>query len=360
MLKTKSRILTFALIFLLGGCSSQDESLIHHDFETLMGSHLPTWNYRIQTPDDLENMQFFKTIYEKNIPFLHRKSTMFHVPKIIHFIWLGPRPFPRESLENIRSWIAKHPDWIIKFWTDREIPLRHKQIKMANIQDLHFIKLLECYKKSDNYAEKSDILRYEILYQEGGIYADHDVKCFQSFEPLCKAFDFYCGVEMPFAPSFQASILPANSILGVRPGHPILKKAMEWLTEEWDRIELQFPGKDRDSIINRVTHRTLFALELAFKQFANQESNRDIALPAFYFNAPTDDLSIFSRHLYKGTWFENESEFEKLTHQKIKKISKKADQVLLAFGFFSLIHISGMTLLWIKYHQHIRMRRERA
>ncbi|MGR3911712.1 MAG: glycosyltransferase [Candidatus Rhabdochlamydia sp.] len=348
MCKAKKWLWKVALTLLVS-CSSQEEGSLHLDFETLMGHKLPTWNYHIQTPEDFDNLHFFKQIYEKNIPFLKMKSTMFYVPKIIHFIWLGPRPFPRESLDNIRSWIAKHPDWTIKFWTDRDMPLPHKQLQLCKIQDLQFIALLDCYKKSDNYAEKSDLLRYEILYQEGGIYADHDVKCFQTFEPLCKAFDFYCGMEMPSSSSFASSVLPANNILGARPGHPIFKKAMEWLSDEWDRIELEFPGKDRDSIINRVTHRTLFALELAFKQASNQDSNRDIALPTFYFNAPEDHLSIFSRHLYRGTWFENETEFEKLTNKKIKKISKKADKVLLAFAAFSFINITGMTLLWIKY-----------
>ena len=87
---------------------------------------------------------------------------MFRVSKVIHFIWVGPKPFPRDSVENVRSWIAKHPDWTFKFWTDRDRPLPHKQMQLVRIQDHQFIKLYDCYKKSDNYGE-IDVLRYEIF-----------------------------------------------------------------------------------------------------------------------------------------------------------------------------------------------------
>lgn len=315
-----------------------------------MGKQFPAWRY-VQTAEDFENLQFFKAAYEKNIPFLGIKSAMLRTPKIIHFIWIGPKPFPRESIENVRTWIAKHPDWTIKFWTDRDRPLPHKQMQLVRIQDFQFSHLFDCYKKSDNYAEKSDLLRYEILYQQGGVYADHDVKCFQSFEPLCRAFDFYCGMEMPYPTSLSSSVLPTNNLIGSRAGHPILKRSMDWLAQEWDRIDREYPGKDKDAVINRVAHRTFLALGESFKQVCNKGSNRDVALPTFYFNAPEDRLAIFSRHFYKGTWFENESDFEKNVRERLMKISKKTNKILLAFGVFSFINIVGLTLLFLKYQK---------
>ena len=194
-----------SLFLFLCGCQQKEDKISRSDFETLMGCGLPAWRY-VQTAEDFENLQFFKVAYEKNIPFLGIKSAMLRVPKVIHFIWIGPKPFPRESIENVRTWIAKHPGWTIKFWTDRDRPLPHKDMELVRIQDFHFSQLFECYNKSDNYAEKSDLLRYEILYQEGGIYVDHDVKCLQSFEPLSRAFDFYCGMEMPYQTSLSSSV----------------------------------------------------------------------------------------------------------------------------------------------------------
>lgn len=345
----KWMICLLVLPFLLG-CSKKEEPKDKADFETLMGKAFPAWQH-IQTPEDFENLSFFKNVYEKNVSFIHAKSTMWHIPKIIHFIWIGPKPFPRESVENIRTWIAKHPDWTIKFWTDRDRPLPHKQMQMNRVQDLQFIKLYDCYKKSDNYAEKSDLLRYEILYQEGGIYVDHDVKCLKSFESLNRSYDFYCGMELPYPTSLSSSVLPTNNVIGSRQGHKILRRCMDWLSENWDRIDNEYPGKDKDSVINRIAHRTFVVLGETFKQVANQDGNRDIALPTYYFNAPEDGLAIYSRHLYKGTWFENETPFEKLVRERLVKITKKTNRIFLFFGIFSLLNVAGFAILLIKYRQ---------
>ena len=341
------KLFIIALLPLAFGCFKKKAAEEPAEFETLMGKAFPAWQH-VQTPEDFENLKFFKTVYENNIPFLHMKSSMLRIPKVIHFIWIGPKVFPRESVENIRSWIARHPDWTFKFWTDRERPLPHKQMQLSRIQDLQFLKLYDCYKKSDNYAEKSDLLRYEILYQEGGIYVDHDVKCLQSFESLNKAYDFYCGMELPYPTALSSSVLPTNNIIGSRQGHTILKRSMDWLCVNWDRIEREYPGKDKDAVINRVSHRTFLVLGETFKQCANKEGNRDIALPTFYFNAPEDKLALYSRHLYKGTWFENETDFEKLVRERLVKITKKTNRLLVIFGVFTLLNAIGFALLLIK------------
>lgn len=346
--------MSFIIILpMLIGCQKKKESKEKSDFETLMGRDHPQWQY-VQTAEDFENLNFFKSVYENNIRYLEMKSSMMRIPKVLHVIWIGPKPFPRDSVENVRSWIAKHPDWAIKFWTDRERPLPHKQMQLCFIKDLQFIKLFDCYKKSDNWAEKSDLLRLEILYQQGGIYFDHDVKCFKSFEPLNKAFDFYLGMELPYKTSLSSSVLPTNNILGSRPGHEILMRSMDWLVDNWDRIENDYPGKDRDSVINRVSHRTFLVLGEVFKVLANKDGNRDIALPTYYFNAPEDKKAIFARHLYQGTWFENETEFEKIVRERLVKITKKTNKILLFFGVFSFVNILGFALLFMKHRKRLQ------
>jgi hypothetical protein len=107
-------------------------------------------------------------------------------------------------------------------------------------------------------------------------------------------------------------------------------------------------------VINRVTHRTFLVLGESFKLLANKEGNRDIALPTYYFNAKDDKQAIFSRHLYQGTWFENETEFEKLVRERLIKITKKTNKILLFFGVFSLLNIVGFTLLFVKYRKKTR------
>ncbi len=349
----KKIVVLLALLPLLFSCSKKKDEKDKADFETLMGKGTERWQF-VQTPEDFENLAFFKNIYERSLPLIEEKSIAQRIPKTIHFIWIGPKPFPRESIENVRSWVAKHPDWTFKFWTDRDRPVPHPKLQKCFIQDLKFARLFDCYNKSDNYGEKSDVLRYEILFAEGGIYVDHDVKCFKSFQPLNSSLDLFIGMEMPYKTALSSSVLPTNNIVASKAGHPILERCMEWLALKWDQLDRDYPGKDRDAVINRVAHRTFLALGESFKELAGKKGSRDVAFPAFYFNAPRDDLAIYSRHLYGGTWFENENPFEKMVRERLMKITKKTNKILLFFGVITFLNVIGFTLLFLKYRKSLR------
>jgi len=340
------------LISLLGLCAfgckkAQVPEKPKMDFESLMGKDLPDWKY-VHTPEDFQNLEFFKGIYEKNIEKLEEPSAALKIPKVIHFIWVGPKAFPLESIENVRSWIGHHPDWKVKFWTDRDRPLPHPDMQLCMIQNLELIKLEPFYRISDNYGEMSDLLRLEILYKEGGIYVDHDVRCIKSFESFNQAYDLFCGMEVPFPSALSSSLTPTNNTLGAKQGHPLLMRCMEWLEDNWERIDRQYPGKDRDSTINRVSHRTFFVLGEMFKKYGNRWGNVDIAFPAYYFNSPKDEWALYAQHQYKGTWFENETAFEKMAKKRLMYLSKKANKLLLAVGILGGLNVLGFGLFgWL-------------
>ena len=335
------------------GCKKQEMTRpTGTDFESLMGKDLPRWKF-VQTQDDFSNLAFYKNLYDTNIPLLEESNEEYKIPKILHWIWIGPKSFPRESVEYVRSWLGKHPDWTCYFWTDRERVLPHPALKVRMIQDLKWEneRLKEFYLNSPNFGEQSDILRLEILYQEGGIYVDHDVKCLKSFDPLNRAFDLYCGMEMPYKTGLASSVHPTNNTVAARKGHPILKRCMEWLDENWDSIEKAYPGNDRDSVIYRISHRTFIVLSNILKERANQNGMRDIALPTLYFNSPKEDWGIFAQHKYAGLWFEGESKFEKSVRERLMYLSKKANRSLLYIAISTLINIlgfAGLSVLILK------------
>lgn len=323
------------------------------DFETLMGKELPAWKH-VQTPEDFQNLALFKEVYEKNIALLDQPSVDTKIPQVIHFIWMGPRPFPRESIENVRTWHAHHPDWKIKFWTDRTRPLPHPSMELCYIKDFEFTKLAPFFAQSDNYGEKSDILRYEILNQEGGVYVDHDVKCFKSFAPFHTQYDLFCGLEVPYATTLSSSIWPTNNVVGAKAGHPMMGKVIDWLSVHWDQIEKDYPGKDRDSVINRVSHRTFLVLGEIFRANNNLLGNVDIAFPSYYFNAPKEEWALFSQHQYKGTWFENESVFEKKVRKRLMMLSKKANKMLLAVSILAGLMTIGFAIMGFLFTRAVR------
>jgi hypothetical protein len=343
------RILILCLLFSLTACSKKEEKR-GDDFESLMGKGLPAWQH-VQTKEDFENLHFFKAIYETHKAHLLAPSQTMRIPKVIHYIWIGPKAFPRESVELVKGWIAKHPGWRVKFWTDRQRPLPHPEMELHLIKDFAFLKLEKRFNQSDNFGEKSDVLRYEILFHEGGVYVDHDVQSIRPFDSICASYDFFCGLEMPFKTALSSTLLPTNNIVGSRAGHPILKECLDWLDSRWDQIGRDYPGTDRDAVINRVSHRTFLVLGESVKKSGNQGENRDMVFPAFYFNAPKEEWALFSRHLYAGSWFENESGFEKVVRERLMKISKKTNQILLFVGLFSGLNILGFGYLFWLYHK---------
>ena len=341
----------FSLLLCVGCKKKEVVETPKTDFESLMGCHLPAWKH-VQTKEDFENLALFKAIYEQNISLLKEGSVEeTKIPRVIHFIWLGPNAFPRTSIENVRTWMAHNPDWKVKFWTDRKRPLPHPKMELCLLKDFNFHQLEREFHSSDNFGEKSDVLRIEILYQEGGIYADHDVKCVRSFDPLNSAYDLYCGLEVPYPTSLSSSVLPTNNLLGARAGHPLFVKMMDWLSERWDQIEHDYPGKDRDAVINRVAHRTFLVLGENFKQFANQDGNVDIALPSYYFNSPKEELALFSQHQYKGTWFENETKFERSARKRLMMLSKKVNKLLLGICVLAGLNLLGFAAVGMLIHR---------
>jgi len=102
------------------------------------------------------------------------------IPKILHFIWLGNNQYPDYYYLFLNSWIIKYPDFIFCFWNDSNLISLYNQ---------------SVFDKSETYAQKSDIARYEILYMFGGIYVDCDFYSVTNIESLLSNIDCFSGYE---------------------------------------------------------------------------------------------------------------------------------------------------------------------
>jgi hypothetical protein len=317
------------------------------NFDLLMGKDTPHWQH-IQQPEDIHILQTFKTLYEKNFPLQNAAYDTLKIPKVVHFIWLGPRAFPPESVENIRTWIAHHPDWTFKFWTDRDRPAPVSSMQVHRVQDFRFLRLADCYAATENYGEKSDLLRYEILYQEGGIYADHDANCLRPFHNLNGAYDFYCCLETPHPAFAGFNITAGMGVLASRPDHPILANVIDLIHSKWAHIENTFRGNDPYTKVQRVMNRTYIALTDALKAGTNQNGNVDIILPSAYFFAKTGLPSIYSKHFYATAWANPEggkASYEKHLPNKLSKLAKRSHNLhLLAIALLALNAIAFLIL----------------
>ncbi|HSX04837.1 MAG TPA: glycosyltransferase [Rhabdochlamydiaceae bacterium] len=317
------------------------------DFELLMGKETELWQY-VQTPEDQKRIDFFKKNFNQHISSLQLKTLKGKIPEVLHFIWLGPKDFPISSLEKIEKWIELHPNWTIKFWTDinRAPPL--KKMKKQLVEDFAFQFLSDAYDQSDNFGEKAKILCYEILYQEGGVYIDHDVKPCSTLAPFNNALDFYCGLEKLGPSILSSSVYAATHLIAAKQGHPIMNEALVWLKDNWKKLEEAYPGQSKSAVKNRFAHRTLWALNEGIdRKIGMEDSQRaDIVFPSTYFSLARRGASTIALHAHEGTWTRDDNDFETKMSGHIEEILSKNNESLKIVLLLSLGVLLSLTILF--------------
>lgn len=138
------------------------------------------------------------------------------IPRIIHQIWLGPLEPP---LQAMQSWQEQHPAWEYKLWTEQNIP---------HLKNQH------AFDVSDNYPQKSDVLRYELLANFGGVYVDADEYCLKPIDGLLAEFEA-AGLIAAYEGSLQRPELVANTVLAC-------EKANSFMQAMVDELDISKPG----------------------------------------------------------------------------------------------------------------------
>lgn len=289
------------------------------EFFRLMGKDTSHWIH-VSKQEDVLILNKFSQLYEKNKQFRFTKNAVPKIPKVIHFIWLGPCPFPPESVQNVRTWLAHHPDWKVKFWTDNERIPPCNDMEICYVDNFPFLFLRRCFKQSENWGEKSDVLRFEILYQEGGVYVDHDANCLQNFDSLHQGYDFYCGLESPHPPFAGRNITCGNGVIGSRPFHPVIGGVIHGIEQKWDLLGKKYRGRDGYSRTQLVMERTYIQLTDSLLDHLSEDGNVDIVFPAAYFFAKKGITPIYSKHFFANSW-----SIEETSHlDEFKNTTKKA------------------------------------
>jgi hypothetical protein len=103
------------------------------------------------------------------------------IPKIIHNIWIqGYENLPNENKVTYANIKKLNPEWDFMIWDDEMIKKMLK--KYPSIYNI-YIKTSN-YTEIDNNTIKSDIARYIIMKEYGGLYFDIDFNCTSSFDEL--------------------------------------------------------------------------------------------------------------------------------------------------------------------------------
>jgi len=103
------------------------------------------------------------------------------IPKIIHYCWFGKGLMPKSQVDCIESWKKIMPDYRIMRWDENTFDIdKYSASKNAY--------------KVGKYALVSDVCRYNVLSEFGGIYLDTDVETFKRFDKYLDT-DFFSAIE---------------------------------------------------------------------------------------------------------------------------------------------------------------------
>ena len=185
---------------------------------------------------------------------LNKDSITEKIPKIIHQIWIGPRKLPKKYAYWSKTWRELNPDWEYKLWTENEI----KKISLIN-HDL-FI-------KSSNIGFKSDLLRYEILKQFGGLYVDTDFECIKPIPNNFLRYDFVSCIVFSKRPEI------ANGMMMSKVNSKIIEKIIS---------DMKI-NKYLDDPIKTITSSGPIYLTKKYFSLAKDEKEKCLILPSNYF-----------------------------------------------------------------------------
>jgi len=133
------------------------------------------------------------------------------IPKILHQLWIGPKPAPTKFMDTFKN---KHPEFEYIRWTEDEIARRGMTF--------------ECTTAINRMSEingKADIMRWEILYHYGGIFQDADSVCLEPFDDSFLEKPAFAGFENETA----RQGLVATGTMGFPPKHPLCRAAIDWM-----------------------------------------------------------------------------------------------------------------------------------
>lgn len=176
--------------------------IVSKEFKTMIGR---SYDFDQARYDSDPKWDILEEMYVKN--FINAEDHWNQrIPKRIHQIWLGGI-IPDKYKVYTDTWQRLHPDWEYKLWTDADTATM--DLPNRNLFD-----------SMTNYGPKSDLLRYHLLNEYGGLYADTDFECLRSFNDFLY-LEFFTGI------SYQMKVELYPGLIGCIPHHPVIEKTIE-------------------------------------------------------------------------------------------------------------------------------------
>lgn len=225
---------------------------------------------------------------------------MIGIPKKLAHIWIGPLKPPKSWMQ---TWPHHHQDWDYKIYGNDELNSRQWQCQP----------LIDEYMRRGEYCGVADIMRYEILLEQGGHVAHADTVCLRNMDHLFPDAHAYTVYENEFLRG--KLVMP---VLACDPGNPFVQSIVDLLKRKPPELLLE-PWK---STGNMFVARLIETLDPEITIFPAYYMNPEHFDGLLYDGAgPIYSKEMFgtTRNRYAGkTW---QSYFER---RRIKKYRKQA------------------------------------
>lgn len=133
------------------------------------------------------------------------------IPKIIHQIWIGPHKCPMKFINTFRE---KNPDFEHILWNEQEIQNRGFKMECVN-----------AFNSAPEWCGRCDILRWELLWNYGGIFLDADSVCLEPFDKWMLEKNGFAAYENE---TTRAGLVAVGT-MGFPPKHPLCRAAIDFI-----------------------------------------------------------------------------------------------------------------------------------
>ena len=207
------------------------------------------------TIDDIYLDAGFQPEVDVDFPYVDRKSP--RIPHIIHQIWLSSpevSSVPTAFVDNVKTFLTQNPTWTYFLWTN-ETARQFLREKYPN--------LLGFFDRIPRVVSKGDMLRYIVLHEYGGVYADFDTINYRPLDRITMKYPCLLIPE-PFEHAvlwYRQPYVVINAIMICRAKHPFFKQIVDHILS-------------RDFIDNEVQSLGPGFLTVQYRVYSNLSDDR--------------------------------------------------------------------------------------
>ncbi|KAH3723801.1 hypothetical protein DPMN_049595 [Dreissena polymorpha] len=183
---------------------------------------------KIQYLNDIPLEMGFQPFIDVEFP--HVETDVPRIPHNIHQIWIRHHnttetdiEVPEQFEQYMKTFPKWNPSWKYYFWTHRT------SIKL--LEERH-PELLTFYYKTLVPVQKSDLMRYVVVYEFGGLYVDLDTSCLRSLDIVTTKYSCIVLPE-PFEDGIIWENIPyriPNGVFLCRAKHPFLEQVLRTIS----------------------------------------------------------------------------------------------------------------------------------